>query len=197
MPTPDPAVIARVELWACFPGTPAVLVSTACPHLWRRHFLPLARVCVHSRMLFSARMWCASIPERRLSLSLSPSVPLIPERVTNGRSRCCALLCPPPRERSSVCVCTYSLSWGGLGSLRRGLSKMLLSRREGRVSARWGGGTHLSQLALRPPQGTRLPSATPTPPTPQDVRLCRHFPHLDLPPGSRCFVFKEDMVPRV
>lgn len=60
-----------------------------------------------------------------LSSSLLPSVPLIPECVTNGRSRCSALLCSITGDFSSVCVhgcvrecmciCVYS-SHGGFRS---------------------------------------------------------------------------------
>lgn len=119
---------------------------------------------------------CAFPSVHSLPPSLLPSVPLIPECVTNGRSRCSALLCLFPGDSSSVCayVCMYMCVctcacfplMGGLVALRRGLSRIPSSRREGREGERWAGGTRLLQLALGLPLGTGPPSII----LPWDVR---------------------------
>lgn len=95
------------------------------------HLLALACVCVCLCILLSGYSVCVYPSVHSLSPSLLPSVPLIPECVTNGRSRCSALLCSSPGESSSVCVCACIPLIGGLGAVSRGLSRILSSRRGG------------------------------------------------------------------
>lgn len=65
-----------------------------------------------------------------------------------------------------ACMCACIPLMGGLGAVRRGLSRMPSSKREGREGERWVGGTRLSQLALGLPLGTGPPSTT----LPRDLR---------------------------
>lgn len=78
-----------------------------------------ACVCVCLCIFLSGYSVCVYPSAHSLSPSLLPSVPLIPECVTNGRSRCSALLCSASGDPSSVCVCAWAcvrvhifLSWG-------------------------------------------------------------------------------------
>lgn len=71
-------------------------------------------VFVYVYAYYSLHIVCVPYPSvHSLSPSLLPSVPLIPECVTNGRSRCSALLCSSPGDSSSAsahmcaCVCMY------------------------------------------------------------------------------------------
>ena len=79
------------------------LLSLGC------HFLVLACLCI----LLSEYSVCVRVypSVHSLSPSLLPSVPLIPECVTNGRSRCSALLCSSPRDPSSVYMCVCVCVW--------------------------------------------------------------------------------------
>lgn len=86
---------------------------------------------------------------------LLPSVPLIPECVSNGRSRCSAPLRSAPRGLLfHVCVHVL-LSLGGLGAVSEGaVQDPVLQKERGE---RYAGGTRLSQLALRHPLGPGPP----------------------------------------
>ena len=122
-------------------------------------------VYVYAYYFLDGYFACVYPSVHSLSPSLLPSVPLIPECVTNGRSRCSALLCSSPGDSSSVCVCGTCVCvhariplMGGLGAVRRGLSRIPFSRREGREREQWVGDTRLTKLALGLPLGTGPPS---------------------------------------
>ena len=76
---------------------------------------------------------------------------------------------PPPTGALSAVRVHVLLSWGGLASLRRGLSRKLLSRRQG---SEGGGATSPSLLRGVP----RAPDPLLLRP-PQDLQFCRHPPH--------------------
>lgn len=62
--------------------------------------------------------------------SLLPSVPLIPECATNGRSRCSALLLVSPGIISLACMCVCShvfRSWGVYDGFLDGIFRLLIS----------------------------------------------------------------------
>lgn len=111
--------------------------------------LPFVSAFMCLRMFMHITSWmeiacvCVDPSVHSLSPSLLPSVPLIPECVTNGRSRCSALLCSSPGDPSSMCalacahvcmcMCTYS-SHGGFRICEKGAVQdpVLQKGREGR-----------------------------------------------------------------
>lgn len=123
----------------------------------------IGALCVISSLVFRGRCWssahvlvcvyayyvldlcvflCVCPSVRSPSLRLLPSVPLIPECVSNGRSRCSALLDSAPRESSSVCVCVsvgMSFSHGGFRSSEWGAVQDLTLQkgREGKAAPGW------------------------------------------------------------
>lgn len=126
-------------------------------------------VCVYA-YFFLDIVLCVYPSVHSLSPSLLPSVPLIPECVTNGRSRCSALLCSASGDPSSVCVCVHEhvcvciySSHGGLRSCEKEAVQdaILQKGREGRGAVRrrypplaacsWASPGHRTSLYHAPP----------------------------------------------
>lgn len=96
-------------------------------------------LCTFMHITFWVDIVCVSVPVCILSPSLLPSVPLIPECVTNGRSRCSALLHSASGDPSSVCVracvsvCMYASHWGFRSCEKGAVQDAVLQKgREGR-----------------------------------------------------------------
>lgn len=117
-----PSSFDKSEMKICFAAS---LNTPPCFCLLLQVELPCVSACMCLCMFMHITFWmdivcmcvcvCVYPSVHSLSPSLLPSVPLIPECVTNGRSRCSALLRSAPGDPSSVCVrvCVHVfLSWG-------------------------------------------------------------------------------------